>query len=137
MLVHPLHDLLDLRALLRRKHVHDLRTQLLVGLPAGLCIDFAAVRVRLAEVPDDLTDLRTLGIAQVDAVERPHEAVMPVVAGALGSRRRRLLRENGSGRDERGAHRRGKKKRTKESHRWFTPWKEVVLTLTHDAGDLA
>lgn len=96
-LAHLLYVLLDLRALLRREHVHDLLAKLLVRLAARLRIHLAAARMRLTELLHDLLDLRLLLIAQFDAAQHAHEAVASVpVAVPLallrlhGSLRRRL-----------------------------------------------
>jgi hypothetical protein len=109
---------LELRTLLRREHVHDLRAQLFARLRVGPL----ALRARLPELLHDLPDLRFLLIRQIEIAKHAHRAAammvaLPLPARCGGVRRRlRLLSEAGNGYDDRGYQGNGKKNGTKNRH---------------------
>jgi len=80
---------LELGALVGRQHRVELSSELLHRLR----IARRALRMRLAEVLNDLLDLRFLLIAQVQVVEAVHEAAAAFVLAGLSVRLGRLLRE--------------------------------------------
>jgi hypothetical protein len=87
---------LELRALIRREHVHDL----LAHRFPGLRIARTPLRMRGAVSAEDLADLSTLLVAETEVAECAHpRAVMRVIGRSAFRLSRRLLGVYGSRQD--------------------------------------